>query len=137
MCEKHYARVRRNGHADLMVVRVAGRTCTWTGCSVAVFAKDLCELHYRRLSNARYKARVNAAIVGSYGPRQITDRFAYFDNKCWMCGSSGPLTIDHVKPITRGGKDCPSNFRPACQPCNSRKSNHWFGVSELHRFLKT
>ena len=46
------------------------------------------------------------------------DRF-----KCQYCGSREQLTIDHVHPKSRGGKDSWENLVAACVPCNNRKGN--------------
>ena len=43
---------------------------------------------------------------------------------CHYCGgtfSPGELTMDHLVPVTRGGKSTPGNVVPACRGCNSRK----------------
>lgn len=42
-------------------------------------------------------------------------------HKCAYCGSGGPLTVDHVTPLSRGGLHTVSNVVPACKPCNSSK----------------
>ena len=41
----------------------------------------------------------------------------------WCSGSFTPdhLTMDHVIPITRGGKSSRNNVVPCCKECNSRK----------------
>jgi len=41
-----------------------------------------------------------------------------------MCGAPWEH-IDHVKPISKGGSNWPANLRPACEPCNLRKSDQW------------
>lgn len=46
------------------------------------------------------------------------DRF-----KCQYCGHPDKLTIDHVFPKSRGGKDTWENLVAACIPCNNRKGN--------------
>jgi 5-methylcytosine-specific restriction protein A len=43
---------------------------------------------------------------------------------CHYCGRNFPpeeLTMDHIVPITRGGKSIRGNVAPACKECNSRK----------------
>ena len=40
---------------------------------------------------------------------------------CAYCGESGPLTMDHVVPISRGGRHSIGNVVPACGPCNFGK----------------
>lgn len=45
---------------------------------------------------------------------------------CMYCGYEFPdnqLTRDHVKPLSRGGKDVWSNVVTACKFCNARKGN--------------
>jgi hypothetical protein len=45
---------------------------------------------------------------------------------CRYCGASAPyvkLTIDHVTPISLGGRDGPENLVTACGPCNTGKSS--------------
>lgn len=41
--------------------------------------------------------------------------------RCAYCGTLAKLTVDHVIPVSRGGKDEPSNVVPACSSCNSSK----------------
>ena len=44
--------------------------------------------------------------------------------RCHWCGGSFPpeeLTMDHIVPVTRGGKASRNNVVPACKECNSRK----------------
>jgi len=45
---------------------------------------------------------------------------------CMYCGSHQPewgLTRDHVRPMSRGGRDRWSNVVTACRSCNTRKGN--------------
>ncbi|MBO6576846.1 MAG: HNH endonuclease [Rhodothermales bacterium] len=44
-------------------------------------------------------------------------------NRCQYCGSRDKLTIDHVMPRSRGGRDTWENLATACVPCNNRKGN--------------
>ena len=47
--------------------------------------------------------------------------------KCVICGASASdgahLHIDHIIPISKGGKSAPSNLRTLCERCNIGKSN--------------
>ncbi|MEM1271743.1 MAG: HNH endonuclease [Bacteroidota bacterium] len=43
--------------------------------------------------------------------------------RCQYCGVHDRLTIDHVQPKSRGGKDTWENLVAACVPCNNRKGN--------------
>jgi 5-methylcytosine-specific restriction endonuclease McrA len=45
---------------------------------------------------------------------------------CHYCGrqfSPKELTLDHIVPITRGGRSTKGNCVPACKECNSRKKD--------------
>lgn len=42
---------------------------------------------------------------------------------CVYCGSKEDLTIDHIMPKSRGGKDTWDNLTTACLPCNTKKDN--------------
>lgn len=46
------------------------------------------------------------------------------DGVCHYCGKSFPpdeLTMDHVVPISRGGKSTKGNVVPCCKDCNTDK----------------
>lgn len=76
-------------------------------------------------SNSQRRARG----VGQATTEQVAARMAYFGNKCAYCG--GPFEhVDHVKPLSKGGSQWPSNLRPACRPCNLSK-----GTKSLQEFL--
>lgn len=42
---------------------------------------------------------------------------------CQYCGANSNLTIDHVVPVSKGGKSTFENCVAACQDCNSKKGN--------------
>jgi 5-methylcytosine-specific restriction endonuclease McrA len=42
---------------------------------------------------------------------------------CFYCGKKA-TTIDHVIPITKGGRHSVGNLVPACSWCNTSKNNH-------------
>ena len=44
-------------------------------------------------------------------------------NKCVYCKSEENLTVDHIIPSSRGGKNIWSNLVTACSRCNIRKGN--------------
>lgn len=44
-------------------------------------------------------------------------------NKCAICHRRLPLTMDHIKPLSRGGTHAVDNIQPLCKSCNSHKSN--------------
>jgi 5-methylcytosine-specific restriction endonuclease McrA len=63
-------------------------------------------------------------------------------NRCQYCGRKFPtseLSLDHVVPISRGGKSSWENIVCACLPCNVRKGNKLIneaGMYPIRRPLK-
>lgn len=60
-------------------------------------------------------------------------------NRCAYCGQppidDKSLTIDHVRPKSKGGQDCTSNVIPACRRCNGEKgSSEWIGWYRMQPF---
>ncbi|MFD2532650.1 HNH endonuclease [Gracilimonas halophila] len=45
------------------------------------------------------------------------------DFTCQYCGKRSDLTIDHIIPKSRGGKDTWENLTTACDKCNVHKGN--------------
>lgn len=46
------------------------------------------------------------------------------NTKCYYCSlpiSREQVTMDHVVPISRGGRTTAGNLVPACKPCNLQK----------------
>ncbi|MHB1949357.1 MAG: HNH endonuclease [Gammaproteobacteria bacterium] len=49
--------------------------------------------------------------------------------KCRYCGESPStdpkitLVVDHIQPLTKGGKNCLDNYQTLCNFCNAGKSN--------------
>ena len=53
-------------------------------------------------------------------------RFAIYDRdhyRCRMCGSKYNLEIDHIYPISKGGKSTFDNLQTLCHSCNVKKGN--------------
>lgn len=48
-----------------------------------------------------------------------------YNHICIYCGDNKKLTIDHIRPVSKGGKDSFSNLQVLCRSCNSRKGNKW------------
>lgn len=53
-------------------------------------------------------------------------------HKCVYCGSSSNLTIDHVVPISKGGKSSWENTVTSCWKCNNSK-----GETNVKDFMET
>lgn len=53
-------------------------------------------------------------------------RFAVYKrdgNRCRKCGSTRNLEVDHIYPISKGGKTTFDNLQTLCHNCNAQKSN--------------
>lgn len=66
--------------------------------------------------------RVERAKVSKELRQEIFERDGY---TCVICGSTEKesLEIDHIMPISKGGKTEPSNLQTLCRNCNIRKGN--------------
>lgn len=58
-----------------------------------------------------------------YSPEMAALMAALVLQPCTYCGTTENITIDHVMPLSRGGKHEADNLAPACFSCNSSKSN--------------
>ncbi|NJL62327.1 MAG: HNH endonuclease [Methylacidiphilales bacterium] len=67
--------------------------------------------------NSKQKRNKKTQLIREYGSR------------CWWCGCYLPseeLTIDHLKPKSKGGSDSLENLRLACFQCNNSRGNSLF-----------
>lgn len=44
-----------------------------------------------------------------------------YKHTCVNCGTKEKLSIDHIIPVSKGGKDLFSNLQVLCRSCNSKK----------------
>ena len=72
----------------------------------------------------RRRARLRAARSVPFTADELADKWAYWGNRCWVCGGK-PTASDHVKPLNKGGAHMLCNLRPICKSCNSRKRDKW------------
>lgn len=100
------------------------------------YSKKWMETH-REYRNALERARRNR-VLEHLGVRQSEwDAIVRRQRgKCADCGSSGPLTQDHIVPISRGGAHAPYNLRAVCGLCNSKKGNALLSGAQLSLVLR-
>ncbi|MBW4661177.1 MAG: HNH endonuclease [Drouetiella hepatica Uher 2000/2452] len=58
-----------------------------------------------------------------------TQLVSEYGSCCWWCDCKLPseqLTLDHLKPKSKGGSNSLENLRLACRPCNSSRGNSLF-----------
>ena len=80
--------------------------------SVKEFAKPLI---IRLLSYVRFKTRSVRLNRKSIFKRD--------NNQCVYCGNEKNLTLDHIIPRSRGGKNTWTNLVTCCSSCNLKKAN--------------
>jgi 5-methylcytosine-specific restriction endonuclease McrA len=64
--------------------------------------------------NSKQKHKKKQKLIDDYG------------SSCWWCGkvlTSEKLTIDHLRPLSRGGSDDLENLRLTCFSCNNSRGN--------------
>lgn len=61
----------------------------------------------------RYRENIPGSVR-----EQVYDRDG---RQCVLCGSEDNLSLDHIIPLARGGREEMSNYQTLCRPCNSRK----------------
>lgn len=71
---------------------------------------------------ARYLARKHGA-EGTFTTDEWQALRDYYGNKCLACNEQKPLTIDHIIPLSKGGRNDIANVQPLCMGCNSSKWN--------------
>lgn len=79
----------------------------------------------RRVTDARYLAKKQNA-VGDFTVSQWLEKCRFFGWRCYLCGKSltaVTATVEHRKPMSKGGTNYISNVAPACISCNSIKNN--------------
>lgn len=70
--------------------------------------------------------RKRKALLSQAGIFEVTARDwsrlkARYGNRCAYCAADRHLTMDHIIPVSRGGRHSIGNLIPACGRCNSAK----------------
>lgn len=73
-------------------------------------------------------------VEGSFTLLEWRTKLALYPN-CPACGRDWSETVrptvDHIRPVSKGGSNLIANIQPLCQPCNSRKKD--LTISYPHR----
>ena len=67
----------------------------------------------------REKEKARHLRQSAWWTRKIRDGVCYY---CLLQVGSAHLTMDHVIPLSRGGKSRKGNIVPACKECNNKKT---------------
>jgi 5-methylcytosine-specific restriction endonuclease McrA len=79
---------------------------------------------------AREKQKARALRKTHWWQRKISS------GRCYYCGKlvgRENLTMDHIVPLSRGGRSTKGNVVPACKDCNNRKK--WMLPVEWEEYL--
>jgi 5-methylcytosine-specific restriction endonuclease McrA len=78
----------------------------------------------RRLISQSYKHRRRAVERDGMSWRELRDWKAAQPKICHWCGKgcARGFVVDHITPLSKGGKHEAHNLAIACRPCNARKS---------------
>lgn len=81
----------------------------------------------------RYNASIAETPWDGSGPRQVTwvqkvTAFERDDWKCVVCGSSGPLELDHARALMNGGDNSLDNLHTLCHDCHVAKTRLDFSL---------
>jgi 5-methylcytosine-specific restriction endonuclease McrA len=72
----------------------------------------------------RHKRRATIlAVGGEFSAEDIERIRRQQGGKCASCRKKRALAIDHIRPISRGGSNSPSNLQLLCKSCNSSKKD--------------
>lgn len=77
----------------------------------------------------RHKVQIQAQADGSLSPVVVRRLFAEARHcPCPYCGrqysTSNPMVLDHIEPISRGGRHAIGNVGVVCKQCNREKWAH-------------
>lgn len=126
-----------NGHHYIATTETSGLYKTTNILEAKVFtstqdAKN-CKLHaskktsgygiYNLETGLPYLMSQNRIIYPVEDRQKI---YVKYNGRCALCGRPlefSNMTLDHIKPLSRGGKDCLENIQATCMPCNTFKGN--------------
>jgi 5-methylcytosine-specific restriction endonuclease McrA len=74
-----------------------------------------------RRNVARRRARLAAVDVRTVTTRDLRRLELRQGGRCAYCAELRPLEVEHVVPLSRGGRDAIGNLVMACRSCNASK----------------
>lgn len=92
---------------------------------------DYLQERYNQLANIGFECGLRAyhnKNQRKLATRELREQIMKRDNyTCQICGKYMPdevgLQVDHIVPVSKGGKTVPSNLRVLCSKCNGSKSD--------------
>ncbi|MBF9058165.1 hypothetical protein HKCCSP123_03125 [Rhodobacterales bacterium HKCCSP123] len=102
-----------------MIERNIAKTCGNPDC-VSAYSRSLWGLPPHPPDKKRYK-KGPARRATNFTAKQ---RMLWTGSECVRCGATENLSLDHIIPVSAGGRSVKSNAQTLCQPCNIWKANH-------------
>ncbi len=124
------SRIYRAEHADK--VAAYGRVyCAEHADEVAARMREWRQANPEKKAAYKHRRRAlqRAATVEDFDIGEVWERDNY---TCVYCGETQNLSVDHIKPLAKGGSHSPDNLCVACISCNSSKR-----ATPLIRWLAT
>lgn len=119
--QKDLQRIWRAGLAHLTIGK--GRATTLVDLVFSARRSKILDL-----GNAWIKRGPDVPISRPPIKKAIRDAVLARDGRvCSACGTEKQLTIDHIRPVSRGGTDDLFNLQVLCRNCNSRKHAKYAG----------
>jgi 5-methylcytosine-specific restriction endonuclease McrA len=70
-----------------------------------------------------YKYRLRNNKSGKIDKKLWEAKLLELNGECQMCKTKEKITIDHIIPLSKGGKNNIDNLQPLCISCNCSKNN--------------
>ena len=128
LCGTHYQRLIEGRQLDSMYAQNKGALCSDGDCLDPATRKGRCEKHYRRFTGQGATRSMKRRSRKYDGPHDVItaadlDRIRAETDTCYLCSEplAEPVEIDHVIPLSRGGRHLLSNLRPVHKHCNRVK----------------
>lgn len=68
-----------------------------------------------------YKKKKKRIFIAKSIRRRVYKKSNY---KCIVCEATDSITIDHIIPLSKGGKNKEENMQTLCKYCNLKKANN-------------
>jgi len=98
-------------------------------------AKDWAADHPFQARKGSFKRMELLANDPPIGKTALRRRLRLF-GECCFCGRDGALTVEHLRPLSKGGRHKEKNILGACKRCNSSKGKKpwrsWFRKQPFH-----
>ncbi len=115
--------------STIFLTNINGRLKDWNRHSFYIDTiEDLLE-KIENKTNERYNCKEVWDSICRIERAKVTNRLRFYiydrdGYRCCKCGrSTEDLEIDHIIPISKGGKSHPENLQTLCKTCNKEKSN--------------